>query len=85
MIERPNSMIARTDQPLIGVPVRQNGHDLVRYVADENDLDKSSTQSSIDRAVALAGAWRDIDGDGMLDELDRIRHESKPTPPIDDL
>jgi hypothetical protein len=29
------------------------------------------------------GAWSDMDFDETLDALDRIRHESKPTPPID--
>ena len=85
MIEQPNSMIVRGDQPLIGVLVRKNGEDMVRYVADEEELERSSSQTSVDRALALAGAWSDLDGDEMLDALDRIRHESKPTPPIDDL
>lgn len=29
-----------------------------------------------------AGAWRDLP-DTMLDELDRIRHASQPTPPLE--
>jgi hypothetical protein len=37
------------------------------------------------RARALAGAWADLDWEEAHDELDRIRHESDPTPPIDDL
>ncbi|MBM2812301.1 MAG: hypothetical protein HW416_3060 [Chloroflexi bacterium] len=85
MIEQPNSMIVRCDQPLIGVPVRKDGEDMVRYVADEEELEKSSGKSGVERALALAGAWSDLDADEMLDALDRIRHESKPTPPIDDL
>jgi uncharacterized protein (DUF433 family) len=36
-----------------------------------------------ERALSLAGAWSDLDFDEMIDALDRIRHESKPTPPID--
>lgn len=87
MIEQPNSMTVRGDQPLIGVLVRKNGEELVRYVADEKELEKSSGQTTVDRALALAGAWSHLDteADDMLDALDRIRHESKPTPPIDDL
>lgn len=85
MIQQPSSMTVRSDQPLIGVLVRKNGEEMVRYVADEEELEKSSGQTSVDRALALAGAWSDLDGDEMLDALDRIRHESKPTPPIEDL
>jgi hypothetical protein len=33
----------------------------------------------------LAGAWADLGWEEALDELDRIRHESQPTPPIDDV
>ena len=85
MIKPPSSMIVRRDQPLIGVLVRENSEDMVRYVADEEELEKSSSPTSVERALALAGAWSDLDCDEMLDALDRIRHESKPTPPIDNL
>lgn len=84
MIDQPTSMIVGPDQPLIGVIIREDGKDMVRYVADEDQLEKSG-QSSVERALALAGAWSDLDADEMLDALDRIRHESKPTPPIDGL
>jgi hypothetical protein len=30
----------------------------------------------------LAGAWSHLGWDDMVATLDRIRHESKPTPPI---
>jgi hypothetical protein len=33
-------------------------------------------------ALSLAGAWSHLDWDDMVEMLDRIRHESKPTPPI---
>jgi hypothetical protein len=42
-------------------------------------------QTNIQRALDLAGAWADLDdedGPDMLDELDRMRHASKPTPPL---
>ena len=38
---------------------------------------------AIKDTLALAGSWRALDWDDMMQELDRIRHESKPTPPID--
>jgi hypothetical protein len=34
-------------------------------------------------AREVAGAWSDIDWDDMIRELDRIRHENPPTPPIE--
>jgi uncharacterized protein (DUF433 family) len=42
-----------------------------------------ATAARVERALSLAGAWSDLDFDEMLDALDRIRHESKPTPPRD--
>lgn len=38
--------------------------------------------TSIQDALSLAGAWKDIPSDAMEQELHRIRHESKPTPPF---
>jgi hypothetical protein len=35
-------------------------------------------------ALSAFGAWSDMDWEETLEALDRIRHESKPTPPIDD-
>lgn len=36
-------------------------------------------------ALDLLGSWSDIPWDEMEQALDRIRHESEPTPPIDEL
>ncbi len=38
---------------------------------------------SLKAALALAGAWKDLPADQMEEELDRIRHSSKPTPPLE--
>lgn len=35
-------------------------------------------------ALALAGAWSDLQDDGEFEALDRIRHASNPTPPIEE-
>ncbi|MBI3979299.1 MAG: hypothetical protein HY331_14040 [Chloroflexi bacterium] len=76
--------LVRRDQPLIGIPLKENGEEVVEYFTDEAGLDDVSTSDSIKRALSLAGAWEDLgDWNDVLDELDRIRHESKPTPPID--
>lgn len=39
---------------------------------------------SVRVALALGGAWSDLQGDDEFAALDRIRHESPPTPPIED-
>ena len=81
----PSSMIALDDQPLIGVPVKLNGREVVRYFTDEAAADEGLPANSIETALSLAGAWSDLDWDDAIRTLDRIRHESKPTPPIEDL
>jgi len=43
----------------------------------------SATTSTGRSTLDLIGAWSDIPWDEMEAELDRIRHESPPTPPID--
>lgn len=82
---QPKSLIVRGDQPLFGIPVREDGHDVVRYFADEAEADRARSKDSIQAALDLAGAWSDLDWEEAIAELDRIRHESRPTPPIDDL
>jgi len=39
-------------------------------------------QQAIEETLALAGSWKDLDFDDMIEQLDRIRHQSKPTPPL---
>ncbi len=39
-------------------------------------------QQAIKETLALAGAWSDLNFEEMLDTLDHIRHDSKPTPPF---
>lgn len=38
---------------------------------------------SVRAALAVTGVARDLQGDDEFAALDRIRHESKPTPPIE--
>jgi hypothetical protein len=79
----PAGMRVGDDQPLIGVPGRENGRDVVRYFASEADADAALTDGAVHDALSLAGAWSDLDWDEMIDALDRIGHDSTPTPPID--
>jgi hypothetical protein len=73
---------------LIGVPADDGADEEVRYFTSEDEADEvlGKDQASIERALSLAGAWKHIDEEGgpdMLDELDRMRHETKPTPPFE--
>jgi len=74
-----NSLTTRSSEPLIAVPV---GDSEVRYFTSRDDADAATAQDATQKAVALAGAWSDLDADEMFAALDRIRHESTPTPPI---
>jgi hypothetical protein len=80
---QPRSFTVRRDQPLIGIPDSEDGQEVTRYFVDEEAADAASSGRSIERALSLAGAWEAIDSDDALEELDRIRHQSKPTPPFE--
>lgn len=79
------SLAVRPDQPLIGVIVEEHGQELVRYFGTEEAVDAAASDASIQDALSLAGVWSDLDWREALAELDRIRHQSQPTPPITDL
>lgn len=80
-----SSFVAAIDDPLIGVIVEEEGKMVVRYFTDDAAADAAMGDRVTKDAHSLAGVWSDLDWDEMIDELDRIRHESKPTPPIDEL
>ena len=69
-------------QPLIGIPFAENGHEVIRYFTDETAADAAVREQAIQQALSLAGSWGDLDWGEMEATLDRIRHDSPPTPPI---
>jgi hypothetical protein len=69
--------------PLIGLVLEEDGRQVVRYFADEEVADAAVAEHALGRALAAIGSWRDLDWDETLAALDRIRHESEPTPPIE--
>jgi hypothetical protein len=81
--ESAGGLLARGDQPLIGVLVEENGRSLVRYYTEEAAADAALPNTAVGQALAAIGSWRDLDFDETLDALDRIRHESTPTPAIE--
>jgi hypothetical protein len=77
------SLVVSSDQPLIGVFLEEDGREVVRYFTDELEADAAGSDEATAGAKALAGAWSHMDWDELADSLDRIRHESEPTPPIE--
>lgn len=79
-----HAITASPHQPLIGVLTEQDGHEVVRYFTDDAEAPRGDSEDK-DAPIKLAGAWRDLDDEDVLGELERIRHQSAPTPPLADL
>jgi hypothetical protein len=71
------------DRPLVGVPGREDGREVVRYFVDDAAGAAALPADVLRRARAAIGSWSDMDWEETRAALDRIRHESEPTPPID--
>ncbi len=80
---RVTSLSVRADRPLIGVILQDDDEEIVRYFVEEQAADISIPQSVTQDALGVIGAWSDLDWDQMEEALDRIRHDSPPTPPIE--
>jgi hypothetical protein len=80
----PSTSLAVTpDRPLIGIIFVEDGQEVVRYFVDEAEADAAVFAQHGEDARSLAGAWADLDWEEARDALERIRHESEPTPPIE--
>jgi len=77
------SLLVQGNQPLIGIPFAEEGHEVVRYFTGEEEADRAVADQEVQDALRLAGAWSHLDWEAMVEALDRIRHESTPTPPIE--
>ena len=55
----------------------------VEEVVDQPRMIDPNLPKSVRDALAMAGSWSDLQDDDEFEALERIRHESKPTPPID--
>lgn len=82
---RSQSLTVRDHHPLIGVRVEENGQEATRYFTDEAEADAALPDEATQAALAAIGAWADLDWREAVRALDRIRHESEPTPPIAEL
>jgi hypothetical protein len=81
-IQELTNVQADPSQPLIGVMTEEQGHEVVRYFTREQDADQVLVEDTTQAALALAGVWSDLAWDELAQALDRIRHESPPTPPL---
>jgi hypothetical protein len=82
---RDRPLTTRRTQPLIGIPFDDGVDEVVQYFSSEEEADQamSAGQFGVEGALRLVGAWEHLDsedGPDMLDELDRLRHESAPSP-----
>jgi len=79
-----HSLTSAADQPLIGILAEENGQRVVRYSAGSPvATDGADADARLGAALSVIGAWSDLDWEDFSTELDRIRHESQPTPPIE--
>ena len=79
----PTSLSVDGDRPLVGVPGRENGREVVRYFVDDPVAPAALPPDVLRRARAAIGSWGGMDWGETKAALDRIRHESEPPPPID--
>ncbi len=56
---------------------------LAVLVPVEQERGDRTEQQAIEETLALAGAWGERNWDEVEAELDRVRHQSKPTPPFE--
>lgn len=76
-------LVTERGEPLIGIILGEVGRETVHYFAGDAEADAAINERSVQDALALAGRWSDLSWDIVEAELDRIRHESQPTPPLD--
>ena len=61
----------------------KRNNEIVAVLTPVKTEGKQQNKKAIEETLALAGSWKDLDFDDMIQELDRIRHESKPTSPLE--
>ncbi len=80
---RGASLTVRDDQSLLGVVIKENGRDVTHYFVEDEAGDAAAAEEAVAEALGAIGSWGDLDWDEMEAALDRIRHDSPPTPSID--
>jgi hypothetical protein len=80
--ENVPALIVRNDQPLVVAACTDDDTQFC-YFADDLVDEEAESAPVVQAAVDAIGSWSDLDWDDVEAELDRIRHESTPTPPIE--
>src|SRR5437764_11666069 len=70
----------KTGRPYL---LQENSHDIALLTPVDTERKQQTNRQAIEETLALAGSWKDLPSDHMEEELDRIRHASKPTPPLE--
>ena len=76
-------LTVRRGQPVFAIPWIEDGEEVTGYYNDEEELRRDLAEAGEPDEGDLAGIWSDLDWEETLAALDRIRHESKPTLPIE--
>lgn len=76
---------ADSDDTLVAAIWIDGDEERVRYFTDESEARAFLAERLPADPLSAIGAWSDLDWEEVERELYRIRHESTPTPPIDDL
>ena len=76
------SLLVQDNQPLIGIPFEENGQECATSLTRKQPMQLFLPRHH-QAALNVIGAWSDMDWEETVEALDRIRHESKPTPPIE--
>ena len=69
------SLSAAHDQPLIAIPLEEDGREVVRYFTDDEAADAATAPRSVEEALALASVWSDLDWSEMEQALDRRQQQ----------
>lgn len=76
------SLTGGFNQPLTAVLTEDGGRQVVRYSTADHEP-AGDADARLKAALAVIGAWSDLDWDELSRDLDRIRHENPPTPPVE--
>ena len=77
-------LTTRRERPLFGVPM-DDDQESIRYFTDDAEADAVLADRGVQQALSVAGAWSDLDWDEAVEVLERIRRDSRPSPPVEPL
>lgn len=77
--DRSSVYVIDESEPLATLITIRNGREVVVSADRDSESDETARH-----ATTVFGAWADLDWDEAAAALDEIRHESDPTPPVDE-